>query len=867
MKLARVWRCCVGFEVVMAVAIVAGIVAAAVPAMADTAAARRGALAASMISLGNAGGGYTISVTLAGSGMGSVGDDVGEILCPTDCDGDYSEEGQLVTLTALPEPGSYFAGWSGGGCSGTGPCVVSVTGGVTDITATFELDPVVTVSFFGSGTGEVEFSPGGGLCSSSCSPEFPPGTMITLTATPDPGSYFVGWSGAGCSGTGPCMFTLGTENVMVTATFALDPVVNLTIDGTGGGEVEFLPGGGLCSSSCAPDFPPGTMLTLTATAFPGSYFVGWNGEGCSGTGPCMFTLETAHASVTATFVANQPPMAVCRDVTIDATGSCVSLFIEAADVDDGSSDPDSTYGDSITLSLSYSGPFPIGQSTVTLTVTDLAGETSTCTATVTVLGNDCNNNELPDTCDIEAGSSLDCNDNWVPDECECYWCNVGSAFVVAPAAEVNAQVSHLGGGTECGEKVADDFYLEPGCAHRITAVRGRMLTTSNINLMRARLELYEDCNGKPADEPFFVADYQQDDPIPSEVLRFELGPDGESALVTYRFDLCDEFLWLEGGKTYWVSIIGLTDNVDMVDLSYWVAGSEYAPMLGNIPVKRSGTPGSTWGSCNFGPWESIEDCCIGCVNMDFCVDGYACPILWDNGKVDLVNRGGSPSGAHMQYHDRTADNFVVKTCRDEYLCMIEAWIWTNCDPVYGFVEIYEGIGCDPLLYDVPLASWTSDLSDGDSMDATRFDETLVVNGRTYYLWRLRVKDPGLTLLAGRNYWISAGAISTGNFTANSFFAWSQYGCDPCNGVNSFRITPGQHRTLRPPATEWADVNPARDFAFTIAVRAQDAIPQDTDGPPDEGQASPVCMADANNDGEVGVADIFAFLSAWFVGCP
>jgi hypothetical protein len=42
-----------------------------------------------------------------------------------------------VTLTSTtPAPGSYFAGWSGGGCSGAGSCVVTLTAD-TAVNATY----------------------------------------------------------------------------------------------------------------------------------------------------------------------------------------------------------------------------------------------------------------------------------------------------------------------------------------------------------------------------------------------------------------------------------------------------------------------------------------------------------------------------------------------------------------------------------------------------------------------------------------------------------------------------------------------------------------------------------------------------------
>jgi parallel beta-helix repeat protein len=78
----------------------------------------------------------------------------------------------------------------------------------------------------------------------------------------------------------------------------------------------------------------------------------------------------------------QPPAAVCQDVTVMVDSNCEGV-VEPEDVDNGSWDPD---GDPITLSLSPEGPYPMGTTGVTLTVTDDQGASSVCTATVKVLG-------------------------------------------------------------------------------------------------------------------------------------------------------------------------------------------------------------------------------------------------------------------------------------------------------------------------------------------------------------------------------------------------------------------------------------------------------------------------------------------------
>jgi len=77
---------------------------------------------------------HTLSVTLDGTGAGTVQSDPAGIACGNDCSEVYAY-GTSITLTATPTAGSTFSGWSGA-CSGTAPCVVTIEA-AAQLTATF----------------------------------------------------------------------------------------------------------------------------------------------------------------------------------------------------------------------------------------------------------------------------------------------------------------------------------------------------------------------------------------------------------------------------------------------------------------------------------------------------------------------------------------------------------------------------------------------------------------------------------------------------------------------------------------------------------------------------------------------------------
>jgi uncharacterized protein (DUF2141 family) len=249
-------------------------------------------------------GTYPLSLVKSGNGSGTVVSTPSGINCGNFCFTNFSPNSSL-TLTATPATGSSFTGWSSN-CQVTGSNTCQVTiDGYKEITATFSLNSYeLSVSKDGNGSGKVVSSPGGIDCGSDCVNSYLYGSIVTLTAQPANDSTLTAWNGP-CTSTGEFTCEVKIELVnQVTATFQLAHLLTVKKAGSGKGTVTSSPSGINCGSDCTQKYEIGKVVTLTASASPGSKFSGWSGP-CSSTTATTCTMHMDLArEVTATFISN-----------------------------------------------------------------------------------------------------------------------------------------------------------------------------------------------------------------------------------------------------------------------------------------------------------------------------------------------------------------------------------------------------------------------------------------------------------------------------------------------------------------------------------------------------------------------------------
>ncbi len=222
---------------------------------------------------------YTLTVSTVGSGSVTRNPDKSTY-----------NQGETVQLTAAPAAGWSFGAWSGALSGSANPASITMDANKA-VTATFTQNQY-TLTVNVTGNGSVTRNPDKSTYTN--------GEVVQLTATPDAGYRFTGWSGDLSGTTNPANLTID-GNKTVTAAFAAIPTYTLTVTAVGGGSVTRIPD--------QASYLEGTVVQLTANPDAGKMFDSWSGDVTGTSNPISVTMN-GNKTVTATFNANQYTLAI-----------------------------------------------------------------------------------------------------------------------------------------------------------------------------------------------------------------------------------------------------------------------------------------------------------------------------------------------------------------------------------------------------------------------------------------------------------------------------------------------------------------------------------------------------------------------------
>lgn len=216
---------------------------------------------------------YSLTVDVVGNGLVTKNPDKLEYLF-----------GEVVTITPIADTNWVFTGW-GGDASGYDNPLTMVIFDDTNIVANFNYDEwFLVVSVSPEGSGSILIDP--------VKATYHYGDEVTITATPNLGATFAGWSGDASETTNPLVVTI-YDNTDIIANFMLDEYsLNVTVSPEGMGSVAISP--------LKPNYHYGDNVFLTATPLTDWRFVGWSGDVSSIDNPLALTI-TGNTNVTANF--------------------------------------------------------------------------------------------------------------------------------------------------------------------------------------------------------------------------------------------------------------------------------------------------------------------------------------------------------------------------------------------------------------------------------------------------------------------------------------------------------------------------------------------------------------------------------------
>jgi hypothetical protein len=157
--------------------------------------------------------GTTLSTTVAGSG---------QVLL--DAPGGVYPYGTVVRLTAVPQQGNYFGFWGNAATGNANPLYFTVTNANPTVSSIFAANPEgqAELTVLVQGRGRVTANPRAN--------SYLIGQSVVLTAVPEPGQSFLGWSGDASGTQNPLNLSI-TQRTTLTAQFTSRP--SLSVDTSG----------------------------------------------------------------------------------------------------------------------------------------------------------------------------------------------------------------------------------------------------------------------------------------------------------------------------------------------------------------------------------------------------------------------------------------------------------------------------------------------------------------------------------------------------------------------------------------------------------------------------------------------------------
>lgn len=249
--------------------------------------------------------GHTLTIAPEGPGEGRVISQPSGIECGygsgfgDDCENGFADQTQ-VTLEALPEPNSTFAGWVN--CADVdGVCTVSVDQDITLVPRFERVPRTFEIGGNGDGEGSVSITIDGTttVCNyasgtiDACNFSVDDGTQVEVDALAnDQNSLFTGWAGTNCPYAQAQLMVTIDENIHCIVVFenidTVTPLLLVSVDGPGNVTTvddQNQPTMDIdCSmGNCTQRYTAGTQVRLQAQADPDKVFLGWDGDGqCTG---------------------------------------------------------------------------------------------------------------------------------------------------------------------------------------------------------------------------------------------------------------------------------------------------------------------------------------------------------------------------------------------------------------------------------------------------------------------------------------------------------------------------------------------------------------------------------------------------------